>query len=213
MNTWNLQKVEKDLKKAFSDNSETQLLEILKNNSFLFYELYSRKYGISPNFAEISFGGKFRCDFAWLNDNSGGPEWVLVEVEKPEMKLFTKNNEPTSELNHSIEQVKSWDRYFNENPLEKKRIFGAVSKFRFILVAGKKEDWQTESAIEWRAYHNDTSSIEIRSSDVFLRPLKVAKEKFGELWSFEENPKSLKHSELEKFWTDYGYMDLWRKVL
>ena len=83
MSTWNLQNVEKDLKKAFSNNSETQLLEILKNNSFLFYELYSRKYGISPNFAEISFGGKFRCDFAWLNDNSDGPEWVLVEVEKP----------------------------------------------------------------------------------------------------------------------------------
>lgn len=213
MSTWNLQNVEKGLKKAFSDNSETQLLEVLKNNSFLFYELYSRKYGISPNFAEISFGGKFRCDFAWLNDNSGGPEWVLVEVEKPEMKLFTKKNEPTFELNHSIEQVKSWDRYFKGNPLEKKRIFGAVSKFRFILVAGKKEDWQTESAIKWRAYHNDTSSIEIRSSDVFLRPLKVAKEKFGELWSFEENPKSLKHSELENYWTEYGYMDLWRKVL
>ncbi|MGS2764807.1 hypothetical protein [Sinomicrobium sp. M5D2P9] len=55
--------------------------------------------------------------------------------------------------------------------------------------------------------------MEIRSSDVFLRPLKIAKEKFGELWSFKEKPKSLKHSELEKYWTENGFMDLWRKVL
>lgn len=213
MSFWDIDKTVKDLNKAYENNSETELLKILKSNSFLFYELYSRKYGIQPNFSEISFGGTFRCDFAWLNDNSGGPEWVLLEVEKPKMKLFTKKGEPTVQLNHAIEQVKSWDRYFKTHPLEKNRIFGAVSKFRYILVGGDIKEWQTENAIKWRSYHNDTSSIEVRSSDVFLRPLKVAKEKFGELWSFEENPKSLKHSELEKFWTEYGYMDLWRKVL
>lgn len=123
MSTWDLQTVEKNLKLAFSNNSETQLLKVLKKTSFLFYELFSIKYGISPNFPEISCSGKFRCDFAWLNDNSGGPECVLVEVKKPEMKLFTKKNEPSSELYHSIEQVKSWDRYFKENPFEKKTNF------------------------------------------------------------------------------------------
>lgn len=114
------------------------MLSVLKDNSFLFYELYSRKYGIQPVFREINFGGELRCDFAWLNDNSDGPEWVLVEVEKPKMKLFTQKNEPTSELNHAIEQVKSWERYFDENPSEKKRIFGAVARFRFILIVGDK---------------------------------------------------------------------------
>ncbi len=213
MSIYDIEQTEKDLQEAFEKNSEVRLLEILKGNSFLFYELYSRKYGIQPNFSEISFGTKYRCDFAWLNDNSIGPEWVLVEVEKPKMKLFTKQNEPTAELNHAIEQVKSWDGYFRENPLEKKRIFGAVSKFRFILIGGTKAEWQTENAIKWRSYHNENSSIEIRSSDVFVRPLKVAKEKYEELWCFWENPKSLKHSQLETYWTNYDYMNLWRKVL
>ncbi len=75
---------------------------------------------------EVSFGGKYRSDFVWLNDNSDGPEWVLVEIEKPRIKLFTKKGEPSAELNHAIEQVRSWIRYFNENPSEKSRIFGAV---------------------------------------------------------------------------------------
>lgn len=212
MSTWNIDEVERDIEKAFQENSEIQLLSILKNNSFLFYELYSRKYGIQPNFSEISFAGELRCDFAWLNDNSDGPEWVIVEIEKPKIKLFKKNNEPTAELNHAIEQVKSWDRYFKENPGERKRIFGAVSRFRHILVAGSVHDWQTESAIKWRAYHNEESKIEIRSSEIFRRAIDLYKSHSEELWSFEEHPVSLKHSDLRTYWENYGYMDTWRKV-
>ncbi|MCV6629998.1 MAG: DUF4263 domain-containing protein [Flavobacteriaceae bacterium] len=213
MSTWNIIEVEKELKAAYENNSEVELLKILKDNSFLLYELYSRKWGIQPNFKEVAFGNKFRCDFAWLNDNSDGPEWVLLEVEKPHMKLFNQNGEPSAELNHAVEQVKSWDRYFNTYPAEKSRIFGAVNKFRFILVAGKKEDWEKEDAAKWRAYHNKESKFEIRSSDVFHRPLKVAKEKFSELWSFEENPISLGHSVLEKYWREYDYISKWRKII
>ena len=80
---WNIEETEYQLKAAFESNSETQLLKILKSNSFLFYELYDRKYGIQPNFCEVPFGEELRCDFAWLNDSSDGPEWVLVEIEKP----------------------------------------------------------------------------------------------------------------------------------
>ncbi|MCW3788299.1 Shedu anti-phage system protein SduA domain-containing protein [Plebeiibacterium sediminum] len=213
MSTWNIKEVEEQLQTAYDNNSETELLAILKNNSFLFYELYSRKYGIRPNFKEVAFGNKFRCDFAWLNDNSDGPEWVLLEVEKPSMKLFNKNGDPTADLNHAIEQVKSWDRYFSENPSEKARIFGAVSRFRFVLVGGMQEEWQKEAAAKWRIQHNNESKIEIRSSDVFLRPLEVAKKQYQELWSFEENPISKNHSSLEEYWKECKYIEHWRKYL
>lgn len=76
---------------------------------------------------------KLRCDLAWLNDNSDGPEWVLMELEKPKMRIFNANGTPSSELNNAIEQVKTWQRYFNEIPSEKKRIFGAVAKFSFFI--------------------------------------------------------------------------------
>ncbi len=161
--------IETKLKNAFESNSEVKLLEVLKQYPILFYELYSRHFGPCPCFCEVSFGGELRCDFCWLNDNSDGPEWVLVEIEKPRMKCFTQKGEPTSDLNHAIEQVKSWDRYFSKNPLEKTRIFGAVKKFRYIVIAGSKEEWATKHAAEWRADNNTKMNYEIRSSDVFLR--------------------------------------------
>ena len=111
MSIWDIPQVEIDLANAFKNNSETELLKILKDNSFLFYHLYSRKGGIQPVFREISFGSVYRCDFAWLNDNSNGPEWVIMELEKPKMKIFNANGKPSSELYNAIEQVKTWQKY------------------------------------------------------------------------------------------------------
>jgi hypothetical protein len=209
----NYKLIKNELDEAFYSNSETKLLKILKNNSILFYQLYSRKYGIQPNFSEVSFGDKYRCDFAWLNDNSDGPEWVLVEIEKPKMKLFTKKHEPTADLNHAIEQLKSWGRYFDHNPGEKKRIFGAVARFKYILVAGHHEEWAQEYAKEWRIQHNKDTKIEIRSSDVFYRALELFNKREDEFWSFKEHPKSLTHSKLEDYWMNYSYFNSWRIIL
>lgn len=210
MSSWDKNKVITELQNAFISNSELELLKILKDNSFLFYELFDRKYGIQPIFHEIDFGGGLRCDFTWLNDNSDGPEWVLLEIEKPKLEIFTKKGEPTHQLNHAIEQVKSWRRYFNENPSERRRIFGAVGRFRYIIVAGDKNSWTPEKASKWRMDNNKESEFEIRSSDIFNRAITILETQPSELWSFAEHPKSLPPSRLKNYWENYGYMDRWR---
>ena len=209
---WDIDEVEKDLKKAFENESEVDLLKILKYNSFLFYDLFSRKYETTPIFREVSFGGDYKADFLWLNDNSSGPEWVLVEVEKPKLKLFKTNDYPASPLHNAVEQMKSWRRYFHKNPLEAKRIFGAVAKFRYILIAGDKEDWENEAAMHWRAQFNSENGfiIEIRSMDTFFKSLGVLKDHPREMWSFAEKPVTLSSVELEPYWKNYGYMDRMR---
>ncbi len=198
---------------AFKNNSEVELLKILKCNSFLFHKLYTRKFSIQPNFAEVPFGNKLRSDFCWLNDNSDGPEWVLVEIEKPNIKLFNQNGDPSSELNHAIEQVKSWERYFDQQPAEKQRIFGAVSKFRYVLVVGRRNKWQKREAAQWRVHHNKYSSIEIHSMDIFYDALNLYENHSDGFWSFEENPKSLASKELEGNWSQYDYIGFWRNYL
>ena len=205
--------VKRQLDKAFDNNSEVELLKILKNNSFLFYKLYERKFSIQPNFAEVPFGSTLRSDFCWLNDNSDGPEWVLVEIESPEMKLFTKNGEPSSKLNHAIEQVTSWERYFEFNPAEKAKIFGAVSRFRFILVAGRRRDWASKNASLWRTHYKKNSNIEIHSTDIFYDSVDHYSKFPGSFWSFEENPVSLRSKELQRNWESYQFIQHWRNIL
>lgn len=211
--SFDVKTVQAGLDDAFQSDSEVKLLEVLKNNSFLFSKIYSRNFGIQPNFAEVPFGNDYRCDFCWLNDNSDGPEWVLVEVEKPNMRLFNKSGDPSAELNHALEQVKSWERYFERYPAEKARIFGAVSRFRFVLIAGRRDDWQESDAAFWRAHHNKTSNIEIHSTDVFYDSLDHYIKFEDHFWSFKEHPKSLPSKNLTKMWAGYDYMRTWRNLL
>jgi len=210
---WDIDKAEKEVQAALSNDSEIELLAVLKKNSFLFYDLYFRKHGVQPIFHEVNFGAKLRCDFAWLNDNSSGPEWVIVEIEKPEMRLFTKAEKPAAELNNALEQVRSWDRYFKEHRDEARRIFGAVATFRYILIAGSQKNWSTEQALRWRVHHHGISNIEIRSMDTFLKSIEAFKNNPQDFWSFEEYPVTQSFSDLEAYWQAYSYMDLWRKVL
>lgn len=210
---WNVAKAKADVLNAFKENSEVDLLRVLKDNSFLFYDLYSRKYGIQPIFRELNFGTEFKCDFAWLNDNSSGPEWVLVEIEAPDMPLFKTTGKPTVKLYDAVEQVHTWEQYFEENKGEKTRIFGAVAQFRYILVTGTKEKWQTEHASRWRIQHGKRLKVEIRSMDTFMKSIKVAEEDPSELWSFAKYPKTKSHNELQKYWANYRYMDHWRKII
>lgn len=206
-----IQTLRKDLDLAFKENSEVRLLNLIKNNSFLLSEIYERHFGIRPSFNEVSFGGKYRCDFCWLNDNSDGPEWVIVEVEKPIMKLFTKQGEPSSELNHAIEQIKSWQRYFDKYPHEKARVFGAVSRFRWVLVAGDKDDWLSHEALAWREHNNRTTNIEVRSSDIFYRALDRCEKFLEHFWSFEENPISLPAKDLQNYCLNDDYLNFWKQ--
>ena len=174
-NFFDADEVKNQLDIAFGNNSEVELLKIIKNNSFILEPLYSRKYGIQPNFREVPFGSELRCDFCWLNDNSDGPEWVIVEIEKPRMRLFNQKGEPSYELNHAIEQVRSWQRYFDTNPYERSKIFGAVSRFRWILVAGERDSWQeSKRAAQWRSYFNKEDRIEIRSLNIWWCSKKYA---------------------------------------
>jgi len=128
------------------------------------------------------------------------------------MRIFNKNGKPSADLNAAVEQVKTWQRYFHENDSEKNRIFGAVARFRYILVAGEKSDWDNEEARKWRTFHNSNENIEIRTIDVFLRALEDYKKQPIQFWSFEENPKTIEASKLENYWKKYGYMDQMRKI-
>lgn len=197
--TWDIEEAERNLEKAFDENSEQKLLDLLKKNTFLFYELVERKYTMQPIFHEVEFGNKYRCDFLWLSDRSDYPQWVLVEIEKPQGTLFNQNKSVSNYLKKGIEQVDNWRRYFAEYPSEKERIFKAKNlKFRYILIIGNKEEWEkTEFSKNWRAYND--KKIEIRTMDVFKRAIENFKKNPKGFFCFEENPITKNSKELEEY--------------
>lgn len=209
---FDIEATKKRFESAVRNNSEQELLAVIKENSFLLSDIYSRQYGVQPNFSEVPFGRNYRCDFCWLNDNSDGPEWVLVEVEKPKVNLFNRKGDPSADLNHAVEQVRSWDRYFATNPIEKNRIFGAVAKFRLVLVVGEGADWDERNASIWKSHFNGSENIEIRSMNTFYKALNRFKQN-PDIPSFEQVPVSRKSTELSQYCNEYEYLKQWKNIL
>lgn len=194
--------LKRKLDSAFKNNSEQELLKVLKDNSFLFYELVERTAEETPIFHEIPFGN-YRCDFMWYDRSSYGTHCVLVEVEKPNGKVFTKYKpRPSEYLTRGVAQIKDWKIYLDGiSNEEKKAIFGNIFDFKYILVAGTTEEWEKEAAQRWRADYNKSGGpCLVRSTNVFYRALeRRIKPEGASFYCFDNHPTTLS----EKEWRTY----------
>jgi hypothetical protein len=82
-----------------------------------------------------------------------------------------------------------------------------------VLVAGRRNEWESKNSAKWRSFHNSGSNIEIRSTDVFYDALEHYSKRKDSFWSFEENPVSLRPKDLEAYWTECSYIGKWRNIL
>jgi len=211
-NVWDVIEVEKAFLIAIEANDLVEVKQIVQKNAFLLYDIYERKGGALPIFHDITFG-KHNVDFVWLNDSSAGPEWVLLSVSKPDLQVMDKDGNISLDILAEIESVKGWQNYFELNPAEKKRVFGAVANFKFQLIIGNYDQWQDENASKWRLLHNNTSPVQIRSYNSFARSLAEIKAKPDLFFRFNQFHHTSCQDKLEQHWKSYGYMDYWRKVL
>jgi len=99
-------------------------------NNFLLYP--NAKRIISE--VEIGIGKVYQADF--LIENSQG-EYILVEIENPKHKLFTKNNDFTKAVNHAIKQVEDWQEWIEDNLPSMQKVFQGISSPQAIVVIGR----------------------------------------------------------------------------
>lgn len=200
--------VKQQVKDAINHNSERELLEVLKNNSFLFLDLVERRAEDTPIFREIPFGD-FRCDFLWYDCSSFGTHCVLVEVESPSSKVFTKYEpRPSAKLTKGLSQIDNWRQYLNSLSIaERQKLFGNIADFKYVLVSGTSEEWDKEAAKKWRANYNAKSSDTlIRTCNVFLRAIERYLDPYESKYCFEKYPRTLSYTELKDYIRDCPYL-------
>lgn len=60
-------------------------------------------------------GSEFVPDFLVGERSSAGLEWLLVELQSPRVKLFTRKGRATEQLDEGIRQVLDWRRWVANN--------------------------------------------------------------------------------------------------
>lgn len=110
-------------------------------------------------------------DFAYLTKSSDYWEFVLVELEDANKKIFTNDKENIyfhSEFNHAYDQIISWKAYVNKNreailhEIDKIRVplnENAV-RFKYVLVIGRNSE--KNNSEKRRAMFAEKSDNDIR---------------------------------------------------
>jgi hypothetical protein len=60
-------------------------------------------------------GSEYVTDFVIAQKTSGGLVWYAVELERPQAKMFNKNGDSSSVLNHALRQINDWRDWLSQN--------------------------------------------------------------------------------------------------
>jgi hypothetical protein len=104
-----IDKIVQGFRKLIQQSSdEDPIHEFIRKNPVMLAAFQCRKLFNKP-----SILGKHQPDFVILNTRR---ELLLIELEKPSLKLFKKNGHPTADLNHAYEQVRDWKHEYAKYP-------------------------------------------------------------------------------------------------
>lgn len=92
-------------------------------------------------------------DFAYLTKSTTKWWVVLIELETPHRRLFTKANKPSSDLTAAITQVNEWRIFINRNSAEVVRRLDPIRRplphnkvsFKYVLVIGRSTELETQA--------------------------------------------------------------------
>jgi len=143
-----------------AETAEQQLQDFLEAHPFFFSRFSANRLIPKPQIQ------KYFADFAILNQRK---ELLLVEIEKPQLRLLTKERRITADLQHAITQVRDWIQEVNDHRaavLSMHKIeLREVAVVKGVVVAGRSPTEHEDARALRRAF----SDIEFFTYDDLLR--------------------------------------------
>lgn len=96
-------------------------------------------------------------DFLWFTTNSGKWFLVLVEIERPGLKVFRRDGVPTAHFTRARNQLNQWREWFHRpaNQLKFQQDYGVpdfwpyrrVMELRLVLIYGRRSEFTNNPAL------------------------------------------------------------------
>lgn len=188
LNTDELLKVDELLPKieAFkalleTNPSERVLLNFINDNEayFIIASLLKSNFRFGHHeafaFREFPLGTNFVADYLLVGKNSGGYHFVFVELENPCGQICTKEGDWGQTIRKGIRQVNDWNSWLESNYTHLRPIFekylGSMlplprefsqldkSRFHFVVIAGRRDDFTDKSYEAQRRLQRDSNIL------------------------------------------------------
>jgi len=127
---------------------ETELQSFLEANPLLFRALFYRYPERDLVVSKFPLGVDFRTDFAFLTYGDTEGLWLhLVEIERPDLLLFTSADEFTAEANRAFQQLHDWASWCSSHretlihmvaPLTDEKVPFFFFNVSCVLIAGRR---------------------------------------------------------------------------
>ncbi len=95
-------------------------------------------------------------------------KYILVEIEKPHDRLFTKNNNFTSKFTHALGQVLDFQQWVDSNGAYAKVHMPGISSPRGLLVIGRRMDLTEQNKSKLHRFSANSSTIDVVTFDDLL---------------------------------------------
>lgn len=166
-----------------SDPTERELQDFLERNPCLLpgggggYRGGTHgPYGVVFAESEIHGStGSFRPDFMWITGNSAKVHPVMIEIEAPGRRYFTKAGDPTAHFSHAHRQVLDWKMWWTDpvNQQWFRRAFlDPIWDFksrkiepRYILIYGRSRETANDARSNLRRAELSQNDLEVMSFD------------------------------------------------
>lgn len=168
--------------------SETEMQYFFETNPIVLPGLYDLHNGPLGNvvISKLQLSNEYETDFAFISVNSATAQITLIEIESPTMQIFTKSdNLFTSKFNRSLQQVRDWTLWIEQNSTYVKDVFREIYFkhifrhqrviTRSIIVAGRRHEIRKNSQREkrWAGISKESGPNEVMSYDRLAEMLTV----------------------------------------
>ena len=127
-------------------------------------------------------GSQFEPDFLLAEMSSLGLYWHGIELESPLGKLYKRSGEPTSELNHALNQIRYWRNWLRKNSDYASRtrseqglgLVGIDDRLSGVVIMGRRSTYPTKFD-DFRREMIDRERIWIHSYDWLIDTAKSNK--------------------------------------
>lgn len=144
-----------------SATKEEEVQSFLKANPFLLGQTAE----IIP---KKKLGEDFVTDFMMVNMLAQGHEYTLVEIERPDRKLFKKNGDPHADLTHAEKQTLDWDVWLEKNKAYLQSKFPRFETPQYLIIIGRITELDEANKAILRARNRDSKNRKIVTYDDLL---------------------------------------------
>jgi hypothetical protein len=157
-----LQEIARQFEELLQGDSQEEILQtFLKEHPFVLHQS-------AESISKQKLGEDFVTDFVLAATTNQGPNYILVELERANHQIMTKDYALASPVTHAIKQTRDWDVWLEKNKAYVQNKLPGFETPRYLVVIGRSADFTEDQKAYLRSYNREFKNIELLSYDDVL---------------------------------------------